>query len=463
MAEKKYWKGLEELHPTPEFIELSQQEFGETLPVEMLGDGDSTNQATRRDFLKVLGFSVTAAAIAGCEMPVNRVAPYIFKPEEVIPGIATWYASSYINGSDYCSILVKTREGRPIKIEGNRDSMITKGGTSAKVQASVLSLYDTSRLTGPMTRSAKGAFEAAEWAVVDAAIVGKLKEKENAAVRILTSSIISPSTKKVMDSFTAAYPNTKVYTYDALSLSGMLEANMQSLGQSMIPHYHFEKAKVVVGFECDFLGGWVSPIEHTKGYVAQRKVSKSNPDMSRHYQFESRMSLAGSNADYRVPLKPSDVYIALVNLYDAITGSNASAGKKIADEKKAAKIKDAAKSLMEHQGQSLVVCGINDVNVQLMVNAINLALGNYGATIDTTMPSMMHSGIDSNLKDFIADINNGNADVVMINGCNPAYDSTMASQVAEALKKAPVSISFAGNMDETSQLCQYICPDHHYL
>ena len=118
---------------------------------------------------------------------------------------------------------------------------------------------------------------------------------------------------------------------------------------------------------------------------------------------------------------------------------------------------------MEHQGQSLVVCGINDVNVQLMVNAINLALGNYGATIDTTMPSMMHSGIDSNLKDFIADINNGNADVVMINGCNPAYDSTMASQVAEALKKAPVSISFAGNMDETSQLCQYICPDHHYL
>ena len=161
MAEKKYWKGLEELHPTPEFIELSQQEFGETLPVEMLGDGDSTNQATRRDFLKVLGFSVTAAAIAGCEMPVNRVAPYIFKPEEVIPGIATWYASSYINGSDYCSILVKTREGRPIKIEGNRDSMITKGGTSAKVQASVLSLYDTSRLTGPMTRSAKGAFEAA--------------------------------------------------------------------------------------------------------------------------------------------------------------------------------------------------------------------------------------------------------------------------------------------------------------
>ena len=463
MAEKKYWKGLEELHPTPEFIELSQQEFGETLPVEMLGDGDSTNQATRRDFLKVLGFSVTAAAIAGCEMPVNRVAPYIFKPEEVIPGIATWYASSYINGSDYCSILVKTREGRPIKIEGNRDSMITKGGTSAKVQASVLSLYDTSRLTGPMTRSAKGAFEAAEWAVVDAAIVGKLKEKENAAVRILTSSIISPSTKKVMDSFTAAYPNTKVYTYDALSLSGMLEANMQSLGQSMIPHYHFETAKVVVGFECDFLGGWVSPIEHTKGYVAQRKVSKSNPDMSRHYQFESRMSLAGSNADYRVPLKPSDVYIALVNLYDAITGSNASAGKKIADEKKAAKIKDAAKSLMEHQGQSLVVCGINDVNVQLMVNAINLALGNYGATIDTTMPSMMHSGIDSNLKDFIADINNGNADVVMINGCNPAYDSTMASQVAEALKKAPVSISFAGNMDETSQLCQYICPDHHYL
>ena len=461
MAEKKYWKGLEELKATPEFVETAQKEFADELPVEMFGNQDTSNQSSRRDFLKVLGFSVTAAAIAGCEMPVNRVAPYIFKPESVTPGIPTWYASTFSSGGDYCSILVKTREGRPIKIEGNPDSMITQGGTSARVQASILSLYDTSRLTGPIKRNDKGNYAAAEWAAIDAEIVAKLTEKENAAVHILTSSILSPSTKKVLDTFTAKYPNTKHYTYDALSSSGILDANEKTLGKRILPKYHFEKAKVVVGFDCDFLGTWISPIEFTKGYVKNRKVSKGHATMSRHYQFESRLSLAGSNADYRVPLKPSDVQIALVNLYDAITGSNLSAGKKIADEKKASKIAEAATWLKEHRGQSLVVSGSNDTDTQIIVNAINHELGNYGSTIDTEMHSMMRQGSDSSLIAFAKDADA--ADVLMVYDCNPVYDTPLGAQIAEKLSKSACSISFATTMDETAKQCTYVCPDHHYL
>ncbi len=462
MAEKKYWKGLEELHPTPEFIELAQQEFPEELPVEVMGNHEN-NGASRRDFLKMLGFSVTAAAIAGCEMPVNKVAPYIFKPEDVTPGIATWYASTFMNGGDYCSILVKTREGRPIKVEGNNASMITRGGTSARVQASVLSLYDTNRLTGPKVRNDKGTHTGISWAEVDAAVTGKLNAGENTAVRILTGTVVSPSTKRVFARFTEQYPNTKVYQYDAVSYAGMLAANETAFGVKALPHYHFEKARVVVGFECDFLGTWISPVEYTKGYSAGRKVGKGKKEMSRHYQFESRMSLTGANADYRTALKPSELMTALVNLYDEVTGASLSGGKKIGDDKKAKRIREAAKWLKDNAGSSLLVCGLNDMNAQLLVNAINNALGNYGRTLDMSMPSMLRQGTDNDLKAFISDVSKGEADVVMIYGCNPVYDSPLGFSIAEALKKVDVCVSFADSMDETSAVCHYICPDSHYL
>ena len=148
---KKYWKGLEDLHDDPEFVKLKEKEFSEHIPVdEFLGDDllDATS-TNRRDFLKFLGFSLGAATLAACEAPVNKAIPYVIKPEEITPGVANWYASTYSDGNDYCSILVKTREGRPIHIKGNKLSSITHGAVNARVQASVLPLYDSARLQGP--------------------------------------------------------------------------------------------------------------------------------------------------------------------------------------------------------------------------------------------------------------------------------------------------------------------------
>lgn len=464
MAEKKYWKGLEEFNPSGEFIELAQKEFPEELPVDMLNENDGNLKTDRRDFLKVMGFSLTAATIAaGCEIPVKRVAPYITKPEDITPGIATWYASSYLNGGDYCSILVKTREGRPIKIEGNKDSQVTFGGTSARVHASVLSLYDTTRLRNPLSRKSSGEYADATWEDIDKTIAGSLAANPNKQIRILTSTVLSPSTKAVFKKFTEKYPNTKVYAYDAVSYEGLMKANEMSKGLKAIPHYNFAKAKVIVSFEADFLGTWISPIEYTKGYVKTRKVSKGHTEMSRHYQVESMLSMTGSNADYRIALKPSDVAVAVLNLYDAITGGNASNGMKAGDETKQARLMEAAKWLKEHEGESLVVSGSNDVNVQLVVNAINEALGNYGNTISFDAPSMLRQGSDSDLKAFVNDIKSKTAEMVMLYDCNPVYDTQMGEEIAAALKELPVTISFSGTMDETANCCTFVCPDSHYL
>ena len=287
MATKKYWKGLEELNNSPEFVQNANNEFAEQVPVEkFLGDTNlAENSGTnRRDFLKFLGFSVTAASLAACETPVNKAIPYVVKPEEITPGVANWYASTFHDGYDYASIIVKTREGRPIKIEGNELSKVTMGGTSARVQASILSLYDSSRLTGPVTKSGD-TWNATTWANIDKEIGGKLAAVKS-GIRILTSTIISPSTKAVIADFAAKYPNTKHVTYDAISYSGMAKANAQSFGQEIIPSYHFNHAEVIVGIGADFLANWLSPIEYANQYSKTRKVGKNKNKMSKHIQFE---------------------------------------------------------------------------------------------------------------------------------------------------------------------------------
>jgi MoCo/4Fe-4S cofactor protein with predicted Tat translocation signal len=197
---KKYWKGIEELSNDPEFLKNAHKEFPDFLPLkEEQVKGESTEESgtDRRDFLKLLGFGVAAASLAACETPVNRAIPYLNKPEEVDPGIANWYASTYLDGGEYCSVLVKTREGRPIKIEGNSLSGITKGGTSARVQASVLSLYDEDRLKF-FTKNGK-ALSTSEYGALDNEVVSKLNaaQQSGKGIRIVSSTIISPSTKKI--------------------------------------------------------------------------------------------------------------------------------------------------------------------------------------------------------------------------------------------------------------------------
>ena len=148
---RKYWKGIEELKQTPEFLETIDKEFAQEMSVqEFLGDDNLAESSTnRRDFMKFLGFSVAAATLAACEAPVTKAIPYVIKPENVTPGMPTWYASTYYDGNSYASILVKTREGRPIYIKGNADYGVSKGAVNAQIIASVLGLYEGSRLQNP--------------------------------------------------------------------------------------------------------------------------------------------------------------------------------------------------------------------------------------------------------------------------------------------------------------------------
>lgn len=444
---KTYWKGIEQLSNDPAFVKNADKEFPEFLPINQNEGGGSS----RRDFLKMMGFGIAAVSLAACEAPIRKAIPYVNKPVDVDPGVPNYYASTYVNGGDYCSILVKTREGRPIKIEGNKLSKITQGGTSAQVQASVLTLYDNERLITPVVEGKDG-----KWEDLDKAVISKLGSiaAQGGQIRIVSNTILSPTTKKVIEDFKAKYPTAQHVTYDAVSAHGILAANEESFGQRVVPSYDFSKADVIVSFGADFLGTWISPVEYSKQYSKTRKIGPNKKTMSRHYQFESNLTTTGANADYRTPIKPSEEGKAVVALYEAITGGKKSEIKYI--DKAAAELKKA-------RGKSLVVSGSNDPSVQLVVNAINNALSNYGSTIDMSTPAYYRQGNDVEMKKFVADAKAGRIAGVIFYNCNPVYNYKGGEDLAGALSKVSLKISTADRPDETAVVSDYVAPNHHFL
>ncbi len=458
-SNKKYWKGLEELNKTPEFVEKNKNEFAEPIPVEdVLAGGGLGGTTPRRDFLKALGFGVGAVSLAACQkVPVHQSMPYLIKPEEVTPGVANYYVSTF-EGS---AILVKTREGRPIKVEGNPNDILAKGGLSAQAQASVLDLYDGGRLQSPMRDNSEYG-----WAEADGFVKTELAAIKAAGknIAIVSSTISSPSTLAVIADFIAQYPTTKHITYDAVSYTGIIQANQNSFDKAVLPHYNFDKADVIVSFGADFLGTWISPAEFIRQYVQNRNgKSLENKKMSRHIQFETGMSVTGSNADTRIGVKPSEEGAALVSLYNAISGTTLPGSKKLDNKALDNAITLAAKELLAAKGKALVVAGSNDVATQVLVNAINSLLGSYGTTIDLDNPSHQYAGNDAALVDLVAQMGRGEIGAVLFLNANPAYDYYNSKEFTDALKKVRLTVSFAQYNDETATLCNIVAPNHHYL
>ncbi|MEJ0102490.1 MAG: TAT-variant-translocated molybdopterin oxidoreductase [Bacteroidota bacterium] len=463
MSESKYWQSFGELNDPENFQKKTKDEFHEELPFEDIDGKLLDAKSPRRDFLKYLGFSTAAAAIAaGCKIPERRIVPYASKPENMVPGVPKYYATTYVQDGDVIPIVAKVRDGRPIKIEGNELSAVTKGSTSARAQASVLDLYDTYRIKFPGQRTADGKFEEVPtFEQFDKLVGTALAGIGSAPIVLLTSTLVSPSTQQVITEFLAKFAGSKHVQYDGFSYSGILQANEAVFGKKGIPSYNLENAKVIVSLGADFLGTWLSPVEFANQYGKGRRIDEKNPEMSKHYHFESFLSMTGANADERFTHRPSETGAVALALLAALGGAVSAPA--ISDAKLKAGIAKVANDLKANSGKALVISGSNDVNVQVIVNAINNAIGAYGTTIDWSTPVNYRQGIDKDFSDLLTQINAGQVGALFIYGANPVYDYYDADKVKAALAKVKLTVSFTEKLDETTQLCNYVIPNHHYL
>jgi molybdopterin-containing oxidoreductase family iron-sulfur binding subunit len=454
-SNKKYWKSVEELDVNSSIVDtLRNNEFVEEIPTdEFLGDKSSLSSSatTRRDFLKYVGFTTAAASLAACEGPVHKSIPYVLQPEQIIPGVADYYATSYFDGYDFANLLVKTREGRPIKIDNN-----TIAGANfvanARVHASILSLYDSMRLKEP-----KIAGKNATWSDVDAKVKASLAEAKTKGgqVVVLTNTLASPSTEKLIAEFIALNPTAKHVVYDAVSESEALDAFQAVYGERALANYDFSKASLIVSVGADFLGDWQGG-NFSAGYAKGR--IPQNGKMSRHYQLEANMTLSGASADKRLPMSVANQKQALIKLYNVITGAAVATS---LDKEFDADVTKVAQQLKAAGSKGVLVSGLQDINAQLLVLAINQTLASEA--FSTSGTRQIRKGSNQQVAQLVKDMNAGSVHTLIMSGVNPVYTLPNIKDFVAGLKKVKTSVAFSLKEDETASITTIAAAVPHYL
>lgn len=461
---RQYWMSLAERDAS----ELAGRAIDEHEEPSLAHSANET--PSRRSFLKAAGFAFAGMTLAGCNRPPQRLAlPMVDQPPEMTPGRALHYASTCQACSSGCGLIAKCRDGRPIKLEGNPEHALSRGGLCAVGQASILGLYDRQRLQGPRKKNEQ---QESSWAQVDTEIRARCEtiRRERGKIRVLSNTIHSPTTLAQIESFLASFRaagcDVRHVMYDPLSASSILAAHLETHGVHALPHYRMDRAEVLVSFDADFLGTWISPIEFTRDYHEARSLIGNPPRCSLHVQFESRLSLTGAKADQRHRVLPGEIGVLLTHLAKAI-GERAGVAWQDGDpEPPSISMTALAQQLWAKRGRCLVLCGSQSITEQKLCNFINHLLGNYGTTttIDLARPSFQKRGNDAELWQLVEDLNAGQIAALFLLDCNPVYDVPAGRELANALGRASLlSVSCCERLDETAAAAEYVCPHPHFL
>jgi molybdopterin-containing oxidoreductase family iron-sulfur binding subunit len=431
---------------------------------ERMAAGEAGPGLSRRDFLKAAGFSFAGTALAGCQRaPVQYAVPYIVPPEEMTPGRSYDYASTCGGCSAGCGLLIKNRDGRPIKLEGNPEHRLTRGGLCAVGQASILGLYDQQRLRHPLQ-----AGQPADWAQIDQAIRLQLDalRKQKGIVRFLTGPSVSPTTRALLQRFLESFANAQHVVHDPRSCSAIPEAHGRTHGIRLLPHYHLDKAEVIISFDADFLGTWISPVEFTSAYQGGRRLEAPAPHLSYHIQFESLLSLTGTKADRRMCVAPVEMGPTMSRLAARVAkkaGVQFPEGSAEEPAVSATFLDHLADYLWRHRQRSLILCGSQDVDLQVLGNFLNHLLGNYGTTVDIVQPSYQRDSNDRELEILLQELREGKVGALFVYQSNPVHDLPSGEHISEHIKRVPLVVGLGSRLDETAQLADFVCPNHHYL
>ncbi len=468
-----YWRSMEELYRDPTVVEASHHEFKEGATDDF--EPSKLSGISRRKFLALVGASAALAG-AGCSDYRDKgdIIPYTKKPEEITLGKADYYASTCTECGHACGILIKTREGRPIKIDGNPDHPVSKGKVCAKGQASILGLYDPERLKAPLKNNGSGSFTKTTWKQADTDIINALKNSSK-EIAIVSNRIVSPTAKRVIDDFTAKYSDTKVYSYEVFNDQIRNAAWKKSYGSEKYPLVKWNEPKYILALESDFLGIEGNKVENARMFAEARDLNHIKK-FNRLYSVEGNMSVTGMNADYRIKLRPDAQFEFIMCLVNELNKKGLGAGRVNSSEYS---LKEFAKKysliektlnylvndLSKHKGESFIYAGdALPENVHLAVNMLNDALngGKFYRT-DSSQFDVVPLSTFNDLENLVSAMKAGRVGVVIQYDANPVFNLPDDLGYKDALKKVPMVISLVGSENESSALAKYVLPIHHTL
>ncbi len=407
--------------------------------------------ASRRDFLQAAGFTLVAAA-AGCVRPPAQVLAPLEETAESPAGRRIEYATTCAGCGAGCGISASVRDGRPVKLEGLPSHPVSRGGLCAAGQAGLLGLYDSHRVLQPRVRG-----QPASWPVVDAGVGEALRQaaSRGGAVRLLTGTVeaASPTLRATIGRFLARHPGSRHDVLDALSASALADAHRPAAGERGLPRFRFDRAEVVVSFDADFLGTWISPVEFT----AMRSLAR--PRL--HVQFESRMSLTGAKADRRVVVAPGELGAAMAALSGALWRRAGGAAQAPAPPSR--EIESLAEALWGARGRALVVCGDADARLQRHAAWMNEILDARAGAIEPDRDSRQRLGDEAAISRLADELERGEVGVLVIAGVNPVHERSDGARWRSLLERVPALVSVAERVDETSGLAHFHCPPPHAL
>ncbi|MFI5211594.1 MAG: TAT-variant-translocated molybdopterin oxidoreductase [Ignavibacteria bacterium] len=476
-SDNGYWRSFRELNNDPAFGKALKDEFGGEESKKP--DLSKLSAVSRRKFLALMGASAAVAA-TGCSNYHDRgvIVPYNIKPEEVTLGLPNYYASTCTGCANSCGILVKTREGRPIKIDGNPDHPVNKGKICTKGQAGIMNLYHPERLREPMFNKNQISWEEADKKI----LAGLVNPFTPISIALVTHSILSPTQKKVIDEFKLKYPMTRVYSYEVFNDTARQNAWFKSYGKRNIPALQLDKAKIIVSLEADFLGHEGNAMESTRLFMQNRDVMNKN-EFNRLYSVEGAVTITGMNADYRLRLRTDAIEEFVMCLLNELVNkkklgtftldskvNSVFAANDLEKFKAKYSLNDkAVKSLVEdlekNIGAAFVMAGDKlPESTHIAVNLLNEVIGGnklYSAEAENV--ELLPLSTTEEMQYFALDTSSGRVGVVIHFDTNPVFELSPEYNYAEALKKVPVVITMTEQVTETSELSNYVLPIHNQI
>jgi MoCo/4Fe-4S cofactor protein with predicted Tat translocation signal len=454
---ERYWRTLEEL--------AANEALPEPLRDEFAAAADGMDAVSRRDFMRVMGASLALAGLAACGRaapPDEKIVPYVRQPEGWVPGKPLYYATAFTHNGSATGLLVRSHEGRPVKVEGNPAHPDSLGATDAFAQASILTLYDPDR-SQVVTSGGAITTWSAFFTALDNEMEGQ-RRNSGGGLRILTEHVVSPTQADQLKALLARFPRAKWHQYEPAGRDNARAGARLAFGAAVAPQYRFADADVIVALDADFLACSAGSLRRAREFAARRRVRGGKGEMSRLYAVETTPSTTGSVADHRLPLRPSDI-AAFAGALAARVGAGSGEAAKPSAPGAAEWLETLSRDLQAHRGRSVVIAGENaPPAVHAHAHAINHALGNVGATVSytQTVEAEPVDGIAS-LRELAKDIEAGQVATLIIIGGNPVFTAPADIPFDRLLSRVAFSVHLSLYDDETSARCRWHLPEAHYL